>query len=235
MDNMNTVVIVETQVCNKCDIEKVLNMFKFRNDTNNYRRICMSCGSKQKKNYYETNKEEISLEFKEYRKQNKKYFKEYGKEYREKNSEQIKKDKKVYYNENRVNILEQKKSYFEENKDKINTKRKYYYNNNYIIKLHKSASGGIKRQLKALGIRKNGKTFSKYLKFSKNQLIKYLELLFDKSWMNWDNQGKYNPKIWNDNDPKTWTWNLDHIKPISHFKNIIDENSLEFQECWNLK
>ena len=34
-------------------------------------------------------------------------------------------------------------------------------------------------------------------------------------WMNWDNQGAYNSKTWDDNDKSTWKWQLDHIIPQS--------------------
>ena len=65
-----------------------------------------------------------------------------------------------------------------------------------------------------------------------SDLIIHLELQFE-SWMNWKNWGKYNPKIWNDNDQSTWTWNIDHIKPKSWF-DIKKYGDNEFLECWSL-
>ena len=52
--------------------------------------------------------------------------------------------------------------------------------------------------------------------------------------MNWDNQGIYNPKTWDDNDTTTWKWQIDHIIPESDF-NYITPNDPEFKECWALK
>jgi len=45
--------------------------------------------------------------------------------------------------------------------------------------------------------------------------------------------GKYNSKAWNNNDPTTWVWNIDHIVPHSIFK-YISMDSIEFQKCWAL-
>ena len=75
-----------------------------------------------------------------------------------------------------------------------------------------------------------------------NKLKNHLEILFShpdnlapdgQIWMNWDNHGKYVAKTWNDDDPSTWTWNLDHIIPISHlpFHSMEDDN---FKKAWAL-
>ena len=60
----------------------------------------------------------------------------------------------------------------------------------------------------------------------------HLESLFE-PWMSWDNHGVYDKKKWNDNDSKTWTWQIDHIIPQSDlpYSNMIDEN---FKVCWSL-
>jgi hypothetical protein len=52
--------------------------------------------------------------------------------------------------------------------------------------------------------------------------------------MNWNNQGMYNSDTWNDNDPATWTWQLDHIIPQSDlpYTSMEDEN---FKKCWTLE
>jgi hypothetical protein len=48
--------------------------------------------------------------------------------------------------------------------------------------------------------------------------------------MSW---GKYNYKNWNDNDPTTWTWQLDHIVPQASlpYTSMKEEN---FRKCWEL-
>ena len=52
--------------------------------------------------------------------------------------------------------------------------------------------------------------------------------------MTWNNQGKYNPEIWNDSDQSTWTWQLDHIIPQSDlpYASMEDDN---FKKCWSLE
>jgi hypothetical protein len=58
-------------------------------------------------------------------------------------------------------------------------------------------------------------------------------MLFE-PWMNWNNHGTYIPDKWDDNDPSTWTWQLDHI--ISHsqfnYKSMEDD---DFKSCWDFK
>jgi transposase len=77
----------------------------------------------------------------------------------------------------------------------------------------------------------NNKKFSS-LPYSKQELKSHLEAQFE-SWMNWDNYGRYDSKTWRDEDPATWTWQIDHIIPASMFKysSINDES---FKQCWEL-
>jgi hypothetical protein len=51
--------------------------------------------------------------------------------------------------------------------------------------------------------------------------------------MNWNNQGKYNPKTWDDTDPATWKWQLDHIGPRSDFA-FDSMTHPNFKKCWGL-
>jgi len=52
--------------------------------------------------------------------------------------------------------------------------------------------------------------------------------------MNWGNHGKYDPKKWDENDPKTWTWQLDHIIPSSDLPYLSMEDD-NFKKCWALE
>jgi hypothetical protein len=72
-----------------------------------------------------------------------------------------------------------------------------------------------------------------YLPYTIIELKKYIECKFD-TWMNWNNWSKFNSKTWNDNDPSTWTWNIDHIIPQSKlpYKSMSDDN---FKKCWALE
>ena len=52
--------------------------------------------------------------------------------------------------------------------------------------------------------------------------------------MTWNNQGVYIPKIWNDQDPATWKWQIDHIIPQSDlpYTSMEDDN---FKRCWSFE
>lgn len=49
---------METKICNKCGIEKNIDEFQFRRDTNSYRHACKECINKQKKVLYDKKHEE---------------------------------------------------------------------------------------------------------------------------------------------------------------------------------
>jgi hypothetical protein len=70
------------------------------------------------------------------------------------------------------------------------------------------------------------------LVYSVQELRTHLEKQFE-PWMDWNNWGKYDSNIWDDEDPITWTWQIDHIIPINYFNctSIYDES---FQQCWAL-
>ena len=49
-----------------------------------------------------------------------------------------------------------------------------------------------------------------------------------------DNQGPYKLNNWNDNDPTTWVWQLDHIIPHSRFP-YATMDCQEPRDCWALE
>lgn len=108
-------------------------------------------------------------------------------------------------------------------------RRQYRRNMGASAKLRKNVSRVIGR---ALASGKGGKSCTQYLPYSFQELKDHLENQFE-SWMNWDNYGLYNAKIWDDNDFSTWTWNIDHIIPQSTFQYSSMED-LQFQQCWAL-
>lgn len=105
--------------------------------------------------------------------------------------------------------------------------------NKEINKLRKSVSTLIRFGLKRNLSSKNGKSCSKYLPYTFTKLKKHIESLWE-PWMNWSNFGQYKPKLWNDNDPSTWVWNLDHIIPHSLF-NYTSMEDEDFKKCWALE
>ena|ERR1039457_2175434 len=159
-------------------------------------------------------------------------------EYRKKFPDKVKESRAKHYKNNSEKIRKRNYKYKKNNLELIGISRRKYFNNKFkndpIFKLHTILSKNINAHLKIFNNSKNGRSLKEFILYTIEELSYYIESLFE-PWMNWSNRGAYNPKTWNDNDSDTWTWQLDHIKPISHFKDIIDENSIEFKECWSLK
>jgi len=110
------------------------------------------------------------------------------------------------------------------------------------FKLRLNFSGSIRDSLTRRYSSKKGESCMKYLDYTIDQLKTHLESLFSseenldkdgKVWMNWENHGRYNKYTWNDDDPSTWKWQIDHIKPQADFNFTSMENP-EFKECWAL-
>lgn len=141
--------------------------------------------------------------------------KEYNKEYRRKNHKKLKiKDK------------EKNKKYLKDGRNR----------------LRRNVSRSVHRTLVSRNKSKDGRRIFDYLDYTEDDLKTYIEKLFThpdnlingSPWMSWDNYGKYNAKTWDDNDPSTWKWELDHIIPHS----IFNYNSIEhpdFKKCWALE
>lgn len=95
-------------------------------------------------------------------------------------------------------------------------------------RLRKFVSGNVRGVLQ----NKKNASISKYLPYTIEELKSHIEKQFE-SWMNWENQGKYIVNEWDDNNTKTWKWQIDHIMPQSDlpYKSMEDEN---FKICWAL-
>lgn len=119
------------------------------------------------------------------------------------------------------------------------SKRKYQTNRRKrdpVYKIRKYVSTSIYQLLKRQGGNKRGKSVMDFLPYIIGDLVHHIEQQFKLSgneWMNWNNIGKYNSKTWNDNDPLTWKWNLDHIVPQAQlpYDNMEHPN---FKKCWAL-
>lgn len=95
-------------------------------------------------------------------------------------------------------------------------------------KLRHNISNSIYSYLKEQKSSKYGKSIKEYLGedyFEKLKLHIEQQFIGEKSWMNFNNYGKYNQN--------RRTWNLDHIIPHSSFK-YTSMDSQEFKECWAL-
>ncbi|MGI0058915.1 MAG: hypothetical protein ACREBJ_04030, partial [Nitrosotalea sp.] len=182
-------------------------------------KICLLCAEKRRK-YYKKNSTII---------RNK------SKSSYEKNRDQKLGWQKQYYQNNKEDREEYNKQYYQENKDRIVKQVMLYVQNRKktdpIFKLRKKISADIWRMLKLNGGTKQDNSVIKFLPYTIQELKQHIEKQFE-SWMTWSNWGNYNIVSWDDNDPKTWKWSIDHIIPQSHlqYTSMTDEN---FQKCWS--
>jgi hypothetical protein len=205
--------------------------------------MCIVCfkskKSEQDREWRETHKEEKSLMDKEYREQNKDKIAEQAKNRYLANPEYYKQKSSDNYKEKVANdplFVESERIRGREKAAKSkpirNKQRKERRKVDPIYRLRAIVSKSVWAALKLNGGSKAGNSFTKYFSYSIDDLKLHLESLFE-PWMNWGNQGRYNLKIWDDDDPTTWTWQLDHIVPQSTF----DYKSMEeqsFRDCWSL-
>lgn len=149
-----------------------------------------------------------------------------GCEWQRQHTEYAKERNRKFYEKN----PNYKRNYNTENVDKIREYR-VNYENQLHVKLKKRVSRRIKHALTSRNARKNSRTLA-FLPYSIEELKLHLESQFE-PWMNWDNWGVYNPGTWDENDPSTWTWQLDHIKPMATYVYNCQSDP-GFKEAWRL-
>ena len=154
-----------------------------------------------------------------------------AKRYRDKNKHKM----QEWRSKNKDKIAQQTRTYYLSNKEKIDKYRNEYKKNKRIsnpsYKLRSNISRTISRYITISDGSKNNNSCLEYLSYTINELRIHLEFQFE-SWMTWDNYGIYQ-KTWNDHDPSTWTWNIDHIMPQSKLPyDSMDHPN--FKKCWSL-
>jgi len=129
------------KVCSKCGIEKDINEFSWRNDTQIYRNECKEC---------------IKLYQQRYRQEHKEEKKEYQKQYNQENKEEKRKYMKQYYQEHKEEKIKYMKQYNQEHKEEVNERKRKYKNErlkndiqfkllvNLRNRLHKAIKGNYK-------------------------------------------------------------------------------------------
>lgn len=209
--------------CSKCGISNLYISFRKN------RPLCVKCCYAQNKLYRDSNKEKIKEQKKQFYKNNRELILQKVKEYSDNNKKKINKKAKLYR---------------ETHKEKYNEYKKIYYKNRYhndiSYKLRSLVASAIKRAITNGDGNKNQNSIVNYLDIKKiknhlqEQFIHPDNLINGEPWMTWENWGKYNSKTWDDNDPETWTWQLDHIIPQSDlpYTSMEDEN---FKICWALE
>jgi len=229
------------KICIKCELEKSIDRF-ISGKTNGkiyYRNICKDCNRiyhrVYQNSYYRKNAESLRKYDKQLRIKNK----EKNKAQRIKNKNKKYLRDKIYRQSERgrtkiaENARKRKRNNLEEFKrkrnDYVNKKRKM----DPCFKLRISISRTITMALKNAKSSKFGKSIMDYLPYTIEELKIYLEKQFE-PWMTWKNHGNYVLDNWDDNDPSTWVWQLDHIIPKYKllYSSMEDEN---FKKCWALE
>lgn len=152
---------METQICTKCGIEKELDEYYFRKDTQKYHGTCKKCHASRNKRYREgDNREKILRKKKEYHRknrerENKRRRDSYHSDL-DKNRAKHREYSKVYRMKHPDRRRKTSKKYYEKNKDKINvnndSKRKarkawaernpdVSHNRNYLRRLRIKTNG----------------------------------------------------------------------------------------------
>jgi exonuclease VII large subunit len=116
------------KICSKCKIEKPFENFsKDKNRLDGYQRFCKTCV----KEYYETNKNKLSIQKQVYREVNKDKILAQKKQHYEKNKDKLLIQMQNYRDENKDYFTDYFKDYREVNKDKILIRNKKYRQNNH--------------------------------------------------------------------------------------------------------
>jgi hypothetical protein len=251
----------KTKTCKVCKTEKDISEFyksirKLKN-TIEYSTKCKLCFANTRirneeydKAYYSNNKDRIKMRGKKYRENNKETIKQRKKDYYEQNKNEILKRCSLIYatDENaRILKIQREKARYAKESDKIKARIKKHRTDNkeiYNAKLKKRrkedisfglkhlVSTSIRNHLRKRSANKKG-SISKYLPYSFDDLKQHLERQFE-PWMTWNNHGVYAVNEWDNNDPSTWRWNIDHIIPHSTFHYISMEDE-DFKKCWALE
>jgi hypothetical protein len=251
------------KMCSKCVLNKDESSFsKDRRNKDGLKSSCKDCDKKKSTDYYQKNKDEIKNQVAIYQQENSQEYKKYQQSYYKGNRNHILQQKKEYAQENKVELQVYHKEHYENNKSEILQDRQEYYKshkdeikqyqqenkpkirvqqnrrlqsrraNEPAFKIRDRVSSSIRLHLKLNGSSKNGNSISEFLPYTIDELRYHLESLFE-SWMNWNNYGIYRLETWNDHDPSTWTWQIDHIIPHSQF-NYVSMEDLAFKDCWAL-
>jgi hypothetical protein len=233
-----------TKVCTECYIEKLLI------DFHKGKSKCKSCI----RTYSETYQEKCGDEIRERKRlayaANPELFKERSQKWKEANPEKVKLSQQAWLAipENKEKRAAYHKQWYEENKHLLAKPERDWeveyqaMKNNPVRMLRNSVSNTINKMLNSNGETKRGASITQYLDWGIEDLFLHLESLFShpdnltsdgKIWMTWENRGVYDPKTWNDNDPGTWTWQLDHIVPqsLTPYASMTDDN---FRKTWAL-
>ena len=218
------------KICSQCKSSKELNAFYDGKAT------CKNCMSENNKAYRQKHRDKILAYKKKYYLDNIDDLLNVQKEYGLINKEAIADRNHRYYTKNKEKLLEYAKIRSRQNRAAIVERRNVYEKkrrkNDPVFSLRKDVSRQVCRALRNNSSSKRGESTLSNLSYSIKELKEHLEKQFE-PWMTWDNRGKYDPQKWDDSDPSTWTWQIDHIIPRSslQYSSMSDVN---FKSCWAL-
>lgn len=202
----------ELRYCKKCDSKKPLTeeFWHHRNSKKDgWDVFCKSCVKIKTQQSYHRNKLNQKPYYDNYRLNNKEKTKEYHKIYYENNSEILKEKNKIKEPQMR-----------EYRRIRQNNKRK----NDPLFNLRHSMGIMIYKSLKDKGYTKRSRTYE-IIGCTFEEFKLHIEKQF-KSWMTWENKGKYNGTY-------NFGWDIDHIIPISSAQS--EKEMLELNHFSNLQ
>jgi hypothetical protein len=213
--------------CCKCQDNKPLSDFRFREDRGKYHDYCFLCEKEYNKEYYLKNRNEIIENGIKYKKENPDKVKESNK------NSYIKHRKKRSISQKKYNILrkedkrEYDKKYRKTNKEKIKDNKKKWLDenkDNLILKLSRNLRSRIGH---IINDEAKAGSAVKDLGCSIEELKLHLEKQFYPNpdtgeEMNWNNRGLYG-------------WHIDHIKPLILFDLTDREQFLKACHYTNLQ
>jgi hypothetical protein len=193
---------------------------------------CRECRSIAGKKWAQENPEKAKLHNGRWAKNNPEKHAANCKQWRIENPEKVATIKKKCRLKDKVKTSAQDKQYRQNSKDRRRAQKKERYKTDPQYRNRSIVGRHIRAMLKSRGSSKGGKSFLPYVDWTPKLLCDWIASQFE-PWMNWYNQGEYNPETWDDNDPNTWKWQLDHIIPQSDlpYASMEDEN---FKKCWVL-
>jgi hypothetical protein len=204
--------------CARCKKEKSEQEMKSKKN-------CFSCFENRKeyqKQYRENHKDSAKVYQKNYKQEHKESSKDYHKQYHLKHRgpyKRIKKEKLI------------KPSRVFKKDDPTYSYKRERKKTDIVYKLRENISSVVRNAIKNNKGLKVGSCL-KYFPYSIIELKKYLESLFE-PWMAWNNYGKYDVKLWKDDDQTTWKWSIDHVIPQSKLPYLSMEDD-NFNKCWAL-
>ena len=216
--------------CVSCKISKNTILYS-NSELKKNSSVCKDCIRCYNKIYRENNKKIKAEKDKIYYQNNKDKILRHCKNYYQEKKERILQYHREYYKNNTKTILDRNKEYEKRNCIKLTVYRNNYWKNrrktDIVLSLKETVSHAVYIGLISNGSNKNNKSVWSYLPYSPQDLKKYIfSHPHFMQWMNESNHGVYNKKNWNDNDPSTWTWNIDHIIPHSTFKYTSMEDQI---------